>query len=453
MIMETTHYDYLNFIRFTDLREWDIKRYFSIPIKSDYQIIALSDILIEQKEKFKINDSNKDYGILGVNNQTGIFDAYTENGAKIKQKYKRMECGWIAYNPYRVNVGSIGIKKESNLYEYISPAYVVFSCKSSITPDYLFLTMKTNRFHNQICNATTGSVRQNLSFEILKTLQIPLPTLEQQNNLVELYNTKIHQAESLEKEAAEINSDIENYLIEILGIKQATTQDYEQKGFLRFINFKDTERWDILFFQKRKQQFNSHFDCYSFDYCINKFMTDSNGDSIRIETSKHPDSKFLYIGMENIEKDTGTLTNVSEIFGNEIKSQTTLIPKNFFLYGKLRPYLNKYWYNELDDNNLICSSEFFVFSIKESINPYYFKYYLASNIVQEQISNLSTGARMPRINETVFKGIQIPLPAIEIQNEIVSHINTQKKRIKELRTKATNLRKEAIAEFEKTIFE
>ena len=64
--METTHYDYLNFIRFTDLREWDIKRYFSIPIKSDYQIIALSDILIEQKEKFKINDSNKDYGILGV---------------------------------------------------------------------------------------------------------------------------------------------------------------------------------------------------------------------------------------------------------------------------------------------------------------------------------------------------------------------------------------------------
>lgn len=451
--METTHYDYLNFIRFTDLREWDIKRYFSIPIKSDYQIIALSDILIEQKEKFKINDSNKDYGILGVNNQTGIFDAYTENGAKIKQKYKRMECGWIAYNPYRVNVGSIGIKKESNLYEYISPAYVVFSCKSSITPDYLFLTMKTNRFHNQICNATTGSVRQNLSFEILKTLQIPLPTLEQQNNLVELYNTKIHQAESLEKEAAEINSDIENYLIEILGIKQTTTQDYEQKGFLRFINFKDTERWDILFFQKRKQQFNSHFDCYSFDYCINKFMTDSNGDSIRIETSKHPDSKFLYIGMENIEKDTGTLTNVSEIFGNEIKSQTTLIPKNFFLYGKLRPYLNKYWYNELDDNNLICSSEFFVFSIKESINPYYFKYYLASNIVQEQISNLSTGARMPRINETVFKGIQIPLPAIEIQNEIVSHINTQKKRIKELRTKATNLRKEAIAEFEKTIFE
>ena len=313
--------------------------------------------------------------------------------------------------------------------------------------------MKTNRFHNQICNATTGSVRQNLSFEILKTLQIPLPTLEQQNNLVELYNTKIHQAESLEKEAAEINSDIENYLIEILGIKQTTTQDYEQKGFLRFINFKDTERWDILFFQKRKQQFNSHFDCYSFDYCINKFMTDSNGDSIRIETSKHPDSKFLYIGMENIEKDTGTLTNVSEIFGNEIKSQTTLIPKNFFLYGKLRPYLNKYWYNELDDNNLICSSEFFVFSIKESINPYYFKYYLASNIVQEQISNLSTGARMPRINETVFKGIQIPLPAIEIQNEIVSHINTQKKRIKELRTKATNLRKEAIAEFEKTIFE
>ena len=71
-------------------------------------------------------------------------------------------------------------------------------------------------------------------------------------------------------------------------------------------------------------------------------MEDMNGKAIRIETAKFPDSNFHYLGMENVEKNTGELIDLPVVKGSEIKSQTILIPQDFLIYGKLRPYLNKY---------------------------------------------------------------------------------------------------------------
>ena len=63
------------------------------------------------------------------------------------------------------------------------------------------------------------------------------------------------------------------------------------------------------------------------------------------------------------------------------------------------------------------------------------------------------GARMPRINEETFKAIQIPIPPIIIQERIVEHINEQKTQIKQLKQQSVELRKVALAEFERKIFD
>ena len=137
-----TQYKYLQLIKYSSLLLWDIKRYFTTQVLSSFPVVRLGDYINEESAKYSISDPNKRYGILGVNNKDGIFDAYEESGSKIKQKYKKMQVGWIAYNPYRVNVGSIGIRTNEHNYDYISPAYVVFSCKSGLLPDFLFLLLK-----------------------------------------------------------------------------------------------------------------------------------------------------------------------------------------------------------------------------------------------------------------------------------------------------------------------
>ena len=447
--MQTSQYKYLKFVRFRDFFQWDLKRYFNQSIHSKFQIFNLGTLISEEKDKFDVSDPKTDYGILGVNNQTGIFDAYIENGSKIKQKYKKMEVGWIAYNPYRVNVGSVGIKRECHNNVYISPAYVVFSCKQSLDPEFLYMALKTPLYNRVVRENTTGSVRQNLSFEVLSTLPIPLPTMAEQQAFVEAYNAKIKAAEEKERRAEQLNNEIEDYLLSELGASVSKTRI--AKG-LNFVHFKDISRWDVQFFTSTIKT-KSKFHKTTLARCINNFMNDKNGHSLRRETYKSPNQEFRYIGMESVEKETGFLLDLPIVKGSEVKSQTIEVPAGYFIYGKLRPYLNKYWLNETDDSNIVCSSEFFVFDVKQDINRLFFKYVLSSGIVQKQISDATSGARMPRINETVFKNICIPLPPIEIQNTIVEHITELKDNIKRLKQEAKELRENALVEFEKEIFE
>ena len=170
----TQKYKYLHFVDYSTFLLWDIKRYFMTQVSSSYPIVRLGDYIQEESAKYKINDPSKTYGILGVNNQTGIFDAYREQGSNIKQKYKKMQVGWIAYNPYRVNVGSIGMRTDKQNYEYISPAYVVFSCKEKkLSPEFLYLLMKTDVFNQIIRENTTGSVRQILIIQYYPICKSP----------------------------------------------------------------------------------------------------------------------------------------------------------------------------------------------------------------------------------------------------------------------------------------
>ena len=133
--------------------------------------------------------------------------------------------------------------------------------------------------------------------------------------------------------------------------------------------------------------------------------------------------------------------------------QTVTIPNGYFIYGKLRPYLNKYWYNNTNWDNIVCSSELFVFRIKDSINTRFFEVVLGSDIVQEQIADLTSGARMPRITEEVFMNIQIPIPPLDIQKSLADKIDKITDEIKELRNSALQKRTVALKNFETQIFE
>src|ERR1051325_5789344 len=235
---------WIKFLPFRDVVLWDVKRYASEKIKSDYLIAKLGLHIQEQSQKIKLFDfPEKEFGILGVNNKIGIFDAYKEKGANINQSYKRMEKDWLAYNPYRVNVGSIGMRTDQHEHEFISPAYVVFSCKETLLPDFLYKLFKTARFNKIINESTTGSVRQNLTIEILKSLEIPLPDISTQKEILKLYYNKAEKAEKAEMEIIQAKRKIRAILIKELGLELPNGQS-KQKG-LSFTNYKDLSRWDF----------------------------------------------------------------------------------------------------------------------------------------------------------------------------------------------------------------
>lgn len=321
--------------------------------------------------------------------------------------------------------------------------------RNLINEDYLVLVLRTHSFKDYVVNQKSNWIKTESKFNFIKDLEIPLPSLSEQNRIVEAYQKNISDAELAQKKSERLEWDIESYLMEELGIEIA---EQEQKKSMNFISLESLNRWDVRFLLWNLPSIKSRFPIKKFSYAIEEFNKWKGGESIRINSFNFPRQPFKYIWMEHIEKETGNVLELVDVNWKDIKSQTVRIPKWYIIFWKLRPYLNKYWINYTEYENIICSSEFLVFDTREDINKEYFKYCLSSSFIQHQITDKTSWARMPRINEDIFMNLQFPLPPIEIQEKIVDHIWAMKDEIWELKQSAEELRESAGRKFEEEIF-
>ena len=88
-------------------------------------------------------------------------------------KYKIVEKGEFAYNPARVNIGSIG-RNEFDFDGCVSPVYVVFSVAKGYE-NFFDLFRKTDFFKSSVASLAIGGVRQSLSYDDLASIETIIP--------------------------------------------------------------------------------------------------------------------------------------------------------------------------------------------------------------------------------------------------------------------------------------
>lgn len=119
--------------------------------------------------------------VVGVSNQIGIT-ATNHKKSNDLSKYQLIEEGDFAYNPYRINVGSIGLVPQG-LVGLVSPAYVVFRTKN-LLPELLLDFLKSNDGLFQIGKYARGTVRKALRFEDLCQIEMQIPSIEKQSTIL-----------------------------------------------------------------------------------------------------------------------------------------------------------------------------------------------------------------------------------------------------------------------------
>ena len=125
---------------------------------------------------------------------------------------------------------------------------------------------------------------------------------------------------------------------------------------------------------------------------------------------------FNYIGLENVEANSGLLVNFAPVRGAEIMSRSKIFMPGDVIYGRLRPNLNKVFLVSANMSEGICSTEFYVLTPKpDKVLPYYLRYILSSDYVLERVKLLISGSALPRIQLEDFLNIEIPLPTLEQQ--------------------------------------
>lgn len=135
------------------------------------------------------NKKNTDFPVLSVSNRQG-FIAQTEQfenrviASDDTSNYKIVVKDDFAYNPARINVGSIA-RLENYENGIVSPMYICFRCSDEILPEYLELFFQSRYFQLEVEKRLEGSVRQCLSFDGIKSIQFSLIPISEQKEFTE----------------------------------------------------------------------------------------------------------------------------------------------------------------------------------------------------------------------------------------------------------------------------
>jgi len=143
---------------------------------------------------------------------------------------------------------------------------------------------------------------------------------------------------------------------------------------------------------------------------------------------------YNYVGLENIESNSGKLVDYAPSIGKDIKSSKVHFEKGMVLYGKLRPYLNKVWIADFDG---IATTEILpFFPIDNNLSMEYVKHYFLSPKYLAKVMSNCSGARMPRLTTKFIKSNEayIPMPSLKIQQKVVTYLDEISQKIEKIKS-------------------
>lgn len=144
-------------------------------------IVKIKEVISEYSVR---NKSNEDIPVYSVTNENGFCTGYfsKEVASKDKSTYKIVPRGYFAYNPSRINVGSVDWQRCENRV-IVSPLYVVFGVSNQLDQQYLLHYLKSDMMLVYIKEYVTGSVRDNLKLSDLGKLPINLLPIDEQRKI------------------------------------------------------------------------------------------------------------------------------------------------------------------------------------------------------------------------------------------------------------------------------
>ena len=363
-------------------------------IESKWKLVRLEKV-VETQYGYTANAENE-----GDVRYLRITDI-TEDGRLKNTNKKYINPSEQIIQDYTLNPNDIVIARSGStgrmlLYKDIDEQLIFASylvrvkTSEEILPEYIFAFHYTTDYWKQVDTLTTTLAQPNLNAERMKQIKIPLPPLEVQQHIAD-------ECDVVDQEADQA--------------RQTITTNRRQIEVL----------------------VSSVEDTSTLDQVVDKISD--------IIDPQEKNGIVCYIGLENIESQTGVLLGDIQADYSTIKSNKNIFLNGDILYGKLRPNLNKVFLANIDG---ICSTDILVLRPKNPNLAIFYKHYLLSKVFNSEVLTTVSGQQLPRTSWEKIN--RIPVPPLNIQQQLVSEVEQLEAKITEAQAVLDNAseRKNAI---------
>ena len=178
-------------------------------------IVKIGDVISEYSVRNKFDEN---IPVYSVTNEKGFCTGYfsKEVASKDKSTYKIVPRGYFAYNPSRINVGSVDWQKYEDRV-IVSPLYVVFGVSDRLDRQYLLHYLKSDMMLSFIKEYATGSVRDSLKLADLGKFPINLRPLEEQCQIAAILDKIDDLIAKRRQQLDKLNELVKSRFIEMFG--------------------------------------------------------------------------------------------------------------------------------------------------------------------------------------------------------------------------------------------
>lgn len=174
----------------------------------------LGDVAIESE--LRNNGKLTDKSLYAVTKAYGMIPMKETVQGESVERCKVVSKDWFAYNPMRLNIGSIA-KWNGEEDVMVSPDYVVFRCdETRLDPDYLNHYRRSHRWAKFVEKAGDGSVRIRIWFSHLAELKLLLPALPEQRRIAAMLNACDHELDLLREQLTELKNQKKGLMQKLL---------------------------------------------------------------------------------------------------------------------------------------------------------------------------------------------------------------------------------------------
>ena len=341
------------------------------------------------------NKDNLQLESYSVSNDRGFVpqDEQFENGGTMrdadKTAYWIVEPGSFAYNPARINVGSIGYQStRKNV--IVSSLYEVFKTDRSCDDRFLWHWFKSSLFTKQIEMLQEGGVRLYFFFDKLQKSEIWMPNVDEQriigqqfdqlDSLITLHQRKYDKLVVFKKSMLE----------------KMFPKDGESVPEIRFAGF--TDPWE----QRKLGDVAS-----SFDYGLNAAATEYDGQN-----------KYLRITDIDDETHEFSKSDLTTPLADLAMSADYLLKESDLLFARTGASVGKtYLYRQFD--GMVYFAGFLIRArIGEGADPEFAYQATLTDAYKKYVAITSQRSGQPGVNAQEYADYQLMLPSKTEQQQI-----------------------------------
>lgn len=420
---------------------------------------ALSDFIARRIQP--INRAERPLDVLNVVAKISFGGDLHVRSEKQKRGYKgplfEAFPGDLVISKIRVAQGSLCVVPATLDHLAVSPEYPVYMVdRNQVRAKFLHLVIRTAAFEKRVGRLRSGNTTKARIRPVqFEALRIPLPSLDEQDALIDAYNSALHNAAEMEAKAEAIERSGWEAFEAALGLTPPPPLPDRPVFVARF---KDVERWSHEGILRSASRIAVRPHSWSLARLGDLVADLENGWSPKCHDRPAHKGKWAVLklgavsfGIFNAAENKELPSGLKPRPGYEVKAGDVLISRaNVVRYVGACAYVRR-----TPPKLMLCDKIFRVCFLPESrLLPQFLAEAMKLQLVREHIEAHLTGTSptMKNISKPALLDIQFPLPSVEVQRHLVAKILCGRRKAARMRKKAKSMRSSAWAGFESALF-